>query len=284
MKLHEFGEKLIAARKALNMTQTEVADKLFVSCQAVSNWERGLSLPDLEKLPQLCKILKLNVNDLLIDSDNEDVKRQNIALEAKLDFDEIINLAPFLETEDVVRLAANSRTKHELSSEQLYQLGPFMSGDAFDHLVNEYLDDGGHVAAYSRLAPFVHRSTLRRVIRLANNDYENYRLDVGMGTEHQYKSFAGKKLFSDTQLSADHTLIRYRKVFLTDKGEWLYYEKQIENYNLWDESPDNAHVPGSDSNLVRKNFKSLSSIEELIPYIGKNNTENLKAEKSKDEV
>ena len=35
------GKKIAALRKAKDMTQMELADQMFVSYQAVSNWERG---------------------------------------------------------------------------------------------------------------------------------------------------------------------------------------------------------------------------------------------------
>ena len=34
----------------LNMTQSNLADQLLVSYQAISNWERGNTLPDIEKI------------------------------------------------------------------------------------------------------------------------------------------------------------------------------------------------------------------------------------------
>ena len=42
------------ARIAQNMTQMSLADAMEVSYQAVSNWERGNSMPDIAKLEQLC--------------------------------------------------------------------------------------------------------------------------------------------------------------------------------------------------------------------------------------
>lgn len=41
--MKQVGKKILTLRKAQNMTQTELADKMDVSFQAVSNWERGVS-------------------------------------------------------------------------------------------------------------------------------------------------------------------------------------------------------------------------------------------------
>ena len=42
--MKQVGKKIVSLRKSRNMTQTELADKMGVSFQAVSNWERGVSL------------------------------------------------------------------------------------------------------------------------------------------------------------------------------------------------------------------------------------------------
>lgn len=47
------GMRISELRKAKNMTQMELADHMNISFQAVSNWERGNSMPDISKLPEL---------------------------------------------------------------------------------------------------------------------------------------------------------------------------------------------------------------------------------------
>ena len=59
------GKVIMNARKRLNMTQKDLADKLFISDKAVSKWERGLSFPDISVLIPLSEILNVNLNDLL---------------------------------------------------------------------------------------------------------------------------------------------------------------------------------------------------------------------------
>ena len=52
-------EKLKARRKELKLTQKEIAEKLRISFQAYSAWERGVKDPSEEKVTQLEKILKV---------------------------------------------------------------------------------------------------------------------------------------------------------------------------------------------------------------------------------
>lgn len=63
----KFCDKLAKMRKNNNLSQEQFADKLGVSRQAVSKWESGQSIPDMEKIIYMCKILNCNLDDLLDD-------------------------------------------------------------------------------------------------------------------------------------------------------------------------------------------------------------------------
>lgn len=60
-----FGAFIAELRKEKCWTQQELADKLFISNKAVSKWERGQSLPDVELLLPLSRILGVSVTELL---------------------------------------------------------------------------------------------------------------------------------------------------------------------------------------------------------------------------
>jgi len=59
------GETISNLRKKNNMTQTELANKMGVTDKAVSKWERDLSCPDINSIPQLAETLRIPVNELL---------------------------------------------------------------------------------------------------------------------------------------------------------------------------------------------------------------------------
>lgn len=65
MNLIKIGRFIADCRKSKNLTQEELAEKLYITDRAVSKWERGLSLPDADKMLDLCDILDINVNELL---------------------------------------------------------------------------------------------------------------------------------------------------------------------------------------------------------------------------
>lgn len=60
-----FCNNLREARKRMGYSQRELAEKLFISIQAVSKWERGVSLPDLEHICNLSRVLHISVDALL---------------------------------------------------------------------------------------------------------------------------------------------------------------------------------------------------------------------------
>lgn len=63
--MHDLGKRLRERRMALKMTQDELAEKLYVTRQTISNYERGLSEPDLETLRRLAEALETNTASLL---------------------------------------------------------------------------------------------------------------------------------------------------------------------------------------------------------------------------
>ncbi len=61
----KIGKFISSRRKEQGMTQAALAEKLGISDRAVSKWETGKSLPDSGIMLDLCKLLDINVNELL---------------------------------------------------------------------------------------------------------------------------------------------------------------------------------------------------------------------------
>ena len=59
------GRNIKSLRTSKNMTQDELAEKLFVSRQTVSNYETGKSHPDIDTLVKISEVLGTNVNALI---------------------------------------------------------------------------------------------------------------------------------------------------------------------------------------------------------------------------
>lgn len=65
MNQEKSGKFIAKLRKEKNMTQEQLAEKMSVSINAVSKWERGLSFPDVSLYKKLCKELDINIEELI---------------------------------------------------------------------------------------------------------------------------------------------------------------------------------------------------------------------------
>ena len=61
----KIGEYLSSLRKYYKITQDELAEKLGVTRQAVSKWENGATIPDIELLMKLSELYGVSINDIL---------------------------------------------------------------------------------------------------------------------------------------------------------------------------------------------------------------------------
>jgi len=64
-----FGKRIALLRKKSGLSQAELADKLGVTSQAVSKWECGSALPDINLLLDLSNLYYISINELLEDKD-----------------------------------------------------------------------------------------------------------------------------------------------------------------------------------------------------------------------
>jgi len=74
------GERLFELRKAKNLTQDDVAEKLNVSRQTVSKWETDQSTPDFDKIVPLCELFEIGVDELLTGKKPVEEKKQENVL------------------------------------------------------------------------------------------------------------------------------------------------------------------------------------------------------------
>lgn len=61
----EIGNLLKQARMKFSLTQEQIAEKLFVSRQTISNWENGKSYPDIISVIKLSDLYSISLDELL---------------------------------------------------------------------------------------------------------------------------------------------------------------------------------------------------------------------------
>ena len=59
------GMRIAMYRKEMGLSQEELADKLFVTRQALSKWENGTSIPSIDTLYEISKIFKVSFEEIL---------------------------------------------------------------------------------------------------------------------------------------------------------------------------------------------------------------------------
>lgn len=71
----ELGQQLKAHRKELGISQDELAEKIFVSRQSISNWENNKTYPDIHTLLLLAETFDVSLDEL-IKGDVEEMKKE----------------------------------------------------------------------------------------------------------------------------------------------------------------------------------------------------------------
>ncbi len=185
------GTRIALLRKAKDMTQMELADQLMVSYQAVSNWERGNTMPDIAKLEDLSKILGVSIEELLGSKTETEIVQKVIDKKEDLKIEEVAEVAPILkpsqveaavektstETVDLKTLTAlapflSSKRMSEMVNkvrfsnlEELVPIAPFMESDQISKLISHQQTLTGTLQVLTSLAPFMESAQLGAMVQ-----------------------------------------------------------------------------------------------------------------------
>lgn len=160
----QVGKAIRQARMAKDMTQTALADELGGSYQAVSNWERGSSMPDIAKLPDLCRILDVSFEKLMGTGEETRIVRKAVEEpNTPLTLDELTEIAPILPPKKLGEdTKANADNPEGIKLTELLKLAPFLDDKYLDQLVRELaVEDLGDL---SELAPFLSDQALDALV------------------------------------------------------------------------------------------------------------------------
>lgn len=72
-----FGEKLKKLRSERNLTQEDVAEKIFVTRAAISKWETDKGYPGIDSLRLLAQYFGVTVDELISDEDVNNKRRED---------------------------------------------------------------------------------------------------------------------------------------------------------------------------------------------------------------
>ena len=150
LDIKTLGKNIKELRSQYGLTQTMFADAMHVSFQAVSNWERGNTMPDISKLPELAEIFHISVDELLNgkaplveavlnDTIDEYMEEGNVTEQ------EIADTLPLLKPEQAEEIVE----KADITSfVNLLSLIPFMDEDTLRDIAMELADRGDDVSEF----------------------------------------------------------------------------------------------------------------------------------------
>lgn len=150
--MHRIGQTIARLRREHNMTQMQLADEMGVSFQAVSNWERGQSMPDISKLPDLAELFGTTIDELL----GRHSPLIEKAAEDKLDelptltVDELAEAAPLLPPRQMDELT--DRLLEFPILPDMDELLRYLPTEKVDALLRQRLEAGASIRVYALFA------------------------------------------------------------------------------------------------------------------------------------
>ena len=118
MNIKKVGEQIAVLRKAKGLTQSELGERIGVSFQAGSKWERGETLPDVTLLPDLAKILETTVDFILLGSEKViEYKGKFTVTDMKKGLNCLKNAGEYLGAENIIYRAAIKGINKDLNAD-----------------------------------------------------------------------------------------------------------------------------------------------------------------------
>jgi len=163
--IQKIGKKLYELRKKKGLTQIFVAEKLNISFQAVSSWERGQCMPDIAKLVELAKIYGVNTDEL-ISCEEKTYKNQTEMTDTESYTDN-----NFVHLQAYFNNLNNYKSKNDL--ENFFSLAPFMNKEEVDKKFSEAINIIEDFEELAAAIPFVTQKTIDdNVIKIYNRKKE----------------------------------------------------------------------------------------------------------------
>ena len=164
----KFGRALSALRKAADMTQNEVADRLNLSRQAISRYECGESFPDISILVQIAELFGLTLDALITYGDPTAGEAQILRTAgtdaSALTAADVVNLAPLLKP-SILTLLSERLAADGIDLSALVGLAEFLQDSTTARLVDTASFAEIEEDLLVRLLPFLDTASKEAVFR-----------------------------------------------------------------------------------------------------------------------
>lgn len=177
--MESIGRRIAELRKKANMTQMELADHMGITFQSISNWERGNTMPDISKLPELAELFDVTIDELLgkesklIKNIIED-KEDGHAADEEISVSELVEAAPILKPETLDEIieknnliekaidADKKKDSMKYDVTAIRELLPFLSSDMINRYADKFLDEGIDI---SELLQFMSKAAVDEIAK-----------------------------------------------------------------------------------------------------------------------
>ncbi|WP_200930803.1 helix-turn-helix domain-containing protein [Bacillus sp. FJAT-28004] len=164
--MSKVGRNIADFRKRSGMSQMSLADRLSISYQAVSNWERGETMPDISKLPQLAHIFDVSIDEILDESKGTQLLKnllnhttQNYLQNQEVSLKDISEIAPLLSAEQVQEIIEHAEANMNIGN--LMFVAPYVSEEFMNQLVKQVVViESIGAAEMLAIAPYISQDML----------------------------------------------------------------------------------------------------------------------------
>lgn len=167
----KFGKALSMLRKQADMTQNEVADRLNLSRQAISKYERGESFPDISVLVSIAALFDVTLDALIscgeptkgessilqnVAAGNTEIVAENLA--------DVVNLAPLLKPSVLTKLSMQFE-KQGIDISDIVTLAEYLNDDSVVKLIETAAFDSINDALLAKFIPMLNRTSKEAIFQ-----------------------------------------------------------------------------------------------------------------------
>ena len=115
-------------------------------------------------------------------------------------------------------------------------------------------------------------------------EYKEIKLNVSNNKIREYKQFEGMKLYSDFFKSEDGRKLTNKRVYVTRKQNYVYYERTDVNWNYWHDK--NKYDFSFDTNSIKHNiiFEVSKDLTSFSHYLGERVVEKIMLKEATGEI
>jgi Predicted transcriptional regulators len=226
--IKKFGAYISRLRKKADMTQSELAERLNLTRQAISKYECGDSFPDISILIEIADIFSITLDEL-INSGHPTKKEATILesavigqdLSSELDkqcISDIVNIAPLLKPSLLDKMA-KGLAKHGVDISSIVSLAEYINDETVVELLENATYDTINENLLERLIPFLDGNSLSIIFQKILGGEYDYRLIRIMlpYAEYIYPQVEAAVLYGALDKEALHILRDY-----VSKNDGLY--------------------------------------------------------------